>query len=39
MGLIDPTSDGKQISLGSGNIDGSINSLDNGLIIQVNIGY
>jgi len=31
--LIDPTSDGKQLSLGSDDIDSSINSLDNRLIV------
>jgi len=31
--LIDPTPDGKQLSLSSGNIDSSMNSLNNGLIV------
>ena len=32
-GLIDPISDSKQLSFGSGDIDGSMNSLNNGLIV------
>ena len=32
-GLIDPTPDGKQLSLDSSDINSSMNSLDNGLII------
>jgi len=37
--LIDPTPDGKQLSLSSGDIDGSMDSLDNRLIIRVNMRY
>ena len=32
-GLIDLTPDSKQLSFGSGDIDGSMNSLNNGLIV------
>jgi len=38
-GLINSISDNKQLSLSSGNIDSSINSLDNRLIVQVNMGH
>jgi len=37
--LIDPIPNGEQLSLSSSDIDGSINSLDNRLIVQVNMEY